>query len=170
MAATTKKRIDAGQFQLKDQVVAINRVTKVVKGGKNLSFAALVVVGDPAAGVVGYGSGKAKEVPQAIRKGIESAKKNLIKVNLTQTTVPHAVLGRFGSGHVLLKPAPEGTGVIAGGAVRAVMTSAGVQNVLTKSLGTANPHNVIKATFDALGKLRDREEVAALRGKAAQEL
>ena len=170
MAATAKKRIDAGQFQLKDQVVAINRVTKVVKGGKNLSFAALVVVGDPAAGVVGYGSGKAKEVPQAIRKGIESAKKNLIKVNLTQTTVPHAVLGRFGSGHVLLKPAPEGTGVIAGGAVRAVMTSAGVQNVLTKSLGTANPHNVIKATFDALGKLRDREEVAALRGKTAQEL
>ncbi|PYY01917.1 MAG: 30S ribosomal protein S5 [Acidobacteria bacterium] len=170
MAATAKKRIDAGQFQLKDQVVAINRVTKVVKGGKNLSFAALVVVGDPAAGVVGYGSGKAKEVPQAIRKGIESAKKNLIKVNLTQTTVPHAVLGRFGSGHVLLKPAPEGTGVIAGGAVRAVMTSAGVQNVLTKSLGTANPHNVIKATFDALGKLRDRAEVAALRGKTAQEL
>jgi len=170
MAATAKKRIDAGQFQLKDQVVAINRVTKVVKGGKNLSFAALVVVGDPSAGVVGYGSGKAKEVPQAIRKGIESAKKNLIKVNLSQTTVPHAVLGRFGSGHVLLKPAPEGTGVIAGGAVRAVMTSAGVQNVLTKSLGTANPHNVIKATFDALGKLRDREEVASLRGKAAQEL
>jgi small subunit ribosomal protein S5 len=170
MAAIVKKRIDPGQFQLKDQVVAINRVTKVVKGGKNLSFAALVVVGDPAAGVVGYGSGKAKEVPQAIRKGIESAKKNLIKVNLTQTTVPHAVLGRFGSGHVLLKPAPEGTGVIAGGAVRAVMTSAGVQNVLTKSLGTANPHNVIKATFDALGKLRDRAEVAALRGKASQEL
>lgn len=170
MAATAKKRIDAGQFQLKDQVVAINRVTKVVKGGKNLSFAALVVVGDPSAGVVGYGSGKAKEVPQAIRKGIESAKKNLIKVNLTQTTVPHIVLGRFGSGQVLLKPAPEGTGVIAGGAVRAVMTSVGVQNVLTKSLGTANPHNVIKATFDALGKLRDRGEVAALRGKTAQEL
>jgi small subunit ribosomal protein S5 len=170
MAATAKKRIDGAQYNLKDQVVAINRVTKVVKGGKNLSFAALVVVGDPSAGVVGYGSGKAKEVPQAIRKGIESAKKNLIRVNLTQTTVPHAVLGRFGSGHVLLKPAPEGTGVIAGGAVRAVMTSAGVQNVLTKSLGTANPHNVIKATFDALGKLRDREEVAALRGKAAQEL
>jgi small subunit ribosomal protein S5 len=170
MAATAKKRIDAGQFQLKDQVVAINRVTKVVKGGKNLSFAALVVVGDPTAGIVGYGSGKAKEVPQAIRKGIESAKKNLIKVNLTQTTVPHTVLGRFGSGQVLLKPAPEGTGVIAGGAVRAVMTSAGVQNVLTKSLGTANPHNVIKATFDALAKLRDKGEVAALRGKAEQEL
>jgi small subunit ribosomal protein S5 len=119
---------------------------------------------------VGYGSGKAKEVPQAIRKGIESAKKNLVKVNLTQTSIPHQVLGRFGSGLVLLKPAPEGTGVIAGGAVRAVMTSAGVQNVLTKSLGTANPHNVIKATFNALSKLRDRQEVATMRGKALQEL
>jgi len=167
---TTKKRLDPAQYQLKDQVVAINRVTKVVKGGKNLSFAALVVVGDPTAAVVGYGSGKAREVPQAIRKGIEAAKKNLLKVNLNQTTVPHAVLGRFGSGMVLLKPAPEGTGVIAGGAVRAVMTSAGVQNVLTKSIGTTNPHNVVKATFDALRKLRDRHEVAALRGKTAQEL
>ena len=170
MPAVAKKKLDAGQFNLKDQVVAINRVTKVVKGGKNMSFAALVVVGDPGAGVVGYGTGKAKEVPQAIRKGIESAKKNLIKVNLTQTTVPHLVLGRFGSGQVLLKPAPEGTGVIAGGAVRAVMTSAGVQNVLTKSLGTANPHNVIKAIFDALSQLRDRREVAAIRGKSEQEL
>jgi len=171
MATTTiKKKLDAGSYQLKDQVVAINRVTKVVKGGKNMSFAALVVVGDPSAGVVGYGSGKAKEVPQAIRKGIESAKKNLIKVHLTQTTIPHAVLGRFGSGMVLLKPAPEGTGVIAGGAVRAVMTSVGVQNVLTKSIGTANPHNVIKATFDALNRLRDREEVASMRGKSIQEL
>ena len=170
MPAVVKKKLDAGQFNLKDQVVAINRVTKVVKGGKNMSFAALVVVGDPGAGVVGYGTGKAKEVPQAIRKGIESAKKNLIKVNLTQTTVPHLVLGRFGSGQVLLKPAPEGTGVIAGGAVRAVMTSVGVQNVLTKSIGTANPHNVIKATFDALTQLRDRQEVAATRGKAEQEL
>lgn len=169
-ATNNKKRIDAGSYQLKDQVVAINRVTKVVKGGKNMSFAALVVVGDPSAGVVGYGSGKAKEVPQAIRKGIESAKKNLMKVNLTQTSIPHTVLGRFGSGMVLLKPAPEGTGVIAGGAVRAVMTSAGVQNVLTKSIGTPNPHNVIKATFDALKKLRDREEVASMRGKTAQEL
>jgi small subunit ribosomal protein S5 len=159
------KKLDAGHYQLKDQVVAINRVTKVVKGGKNLSFAALVVVGDPSAAVVGYGSGKAKEVPQAIRKGIESAKKNL-----TQTTIPHLVLGRFGSGHVLLKPAPEGTGVIAGGAVRAVMTSAGVQNVLTKSIGTTNPHNVIKATFDALKKLKNKEAVAALRGKNAEEL
>src|ERR1700753_3263186 len=167
---TVIKKLDAGSYQLKDQVVAINRVTKVVKGGKNMSFAALVVVGDPGAGVVGYGSGKAKEVPQAIRKGIESAKKNLAPVNLTETTIPHQVLGRYGSGHVLLKPAPEGTGVIAGGAVRAVMTSAGVQNVLTKSLGTANPHNVIKATFDALIQLRDKAQVAALRGKDISEL
>jgi len=168
--AVIKKRLDAGSYQLKDQVVAVNRVTKVVKGGKNLSFAALVVVGDPSAAVVGYGSGKAKEVPQAIRKGIESAKKNLLKVNMNQTTIPHTVLGRFGSGLVLLKPAPEGTGVIAGGAVRAVMTSAGIQNVLTKSIGTANPHNVIKATFDALSQLRDRNDVAARRGKTVQEL
>jgi small subunit ribosomal protein S5 len=168
--AMLKKKLDAGHYNLKDQVVAINRVTKVVKGGKNMSFAALVVVGDPSAGVVGYGSGKAKEVPQAIRKGIESAKKNLVHVHLTDTSIPHQVLGRYGSGHVLLKPAPEGTGVIAGGAVRAVMTSAGVQNVLTKSLGTANPHNVIKATFDALTQLRDRADVAALRGKQIQEL
>ncbi len=168
--ATVKRKLDPGDYQLKDQVVAINRVTKVVKGGKNLSFAALVVVGDPSAAVVGYGSGKAKEVPQAIRKGIESAKKNLVRVNLTQTTIPHTVLGRFGSGMVLLKPAPEGTGVIAGGAVRAVMTSAGVQNVLTKSIGTTNPHNVVKATFDALIKLRDRREVASARGKSVEEL
>ncbi|MFY9937312.1 MAG: 30S ribosomal protein S5 [Silvibacterium sp.] len=168
--ATMKRKLDAGQYNLKDQVVAINRVTKVVKGGKNMSFAALVVVGDPGAGVVGYGSGKAKEVPQAIRKGIESAKKNLVRINLTETTIPHQVLGRFGSGQVMLKPAPEGTGVIAGGAVRAVMTSAGVQNVLTKSLGSPNPHNVIKATFDALVQLRDRAEVAAMRGKQLQEL
>jgi len=164
------KKLDANSFQLKDQVVAINRVTKVVKGGKNLSFAALVVVGDPSAGVVGHGSGKAKEVPQAIRKAIESAKKNLIKVNLTQTSIAHLVLGKYGSGKVLLKPAPEGTGVIAGGAVRAVMTSAGVQNVLTKSIGTTNPHNVIKATFDALKQLKTREGVALMRGKTAQEL
>ena len=167
---TVIKKLDAGSFQLKDQVVAINRVTKVVKGGKNLSFAALVVVGDPSAAVVGYGSGKAKEVPQAIRKGIESAKKNLFKIHLTQTSIPHISLGRFGSGKVLLKPAPEGTGVIAGGAVRAVMTSVGVQNVPTKSIGTTNPHNVIKATFDALRKLKSRESVAALRGKTAEEL
>src|SRR5579864_2049223 len=170
MPVKTAKRLEAGDLNLKDQVVTINRVTKVVKGGKNMSFAALVVVGDPASAVVGYGSGKAKEVPQAIRKGIESAKKNLVRVNLTQTTIPHAVIGRYGSGMVLLKPAPEGTGVIAGGAVRAVMTSAGVQNVLTKSIGTTNPHNVVKATFDALRKLKNREAVAALRGKAVEEL
>ena len=167
---TVIKKLDAGNFQLKDQVVAINRVTKVVKGGKNLSFAALVVVGDPSAAVVGYGSGKAKDVPQAIRQGLESAKKNLLRVNLTQTTIPHLSLGRYGSGRVLLKPAPEGTGVIAGGAVRAVMTSAGIQNVLTKSIGTTNPHTVVKATFDALKKLKNKEAVAALRGKTAQEL
>ena len=168
--AILKKKLDSGSFNLKDQVVAINRVTKVVKGGKNMSFAALVVVGDPGAGVVGYGSGKAREVPQAIRKGIEAAKKNLVRVNLTQTSIPHKVLGRYGSGQVLLKPAPEGTGVIAGGAVRAVMTSVGVQNVLTKSLGTANPHNVIKATFDALVQLRDRADLASARGKSIEEL
>ena len=167
---TVIKKLDAGSYQLKDQVVSINRVTKVVKGGKNLSFAALVVVGDPSAAVVGYGSGKAKEVPQAIRKGIESAKKNLVRINLTQTSIPHLSLGRYGSGKVLLKPAPEGTGVIAGGAVRAVMTSVGIQNVLTKSIGTTNPHNVIKATFDALKKLKNREAVASMRGKAVEEL
>jgi small subunit ribosomal protein S5 len=167
---TVVKKLDANAYQLKDQVVAINRVTKVVKGGKNMSFAALVVVGDPSAAVVGYGSGKAKEVPQAIRKGIESAKKNLIRVNLTQTSIPHLSLGKYGSGQVLLKPAPEGTGVIAGGAVRAVMTSVGIQNVLTKSIGTTNPHNVIKATFDALKRLRNRQDVATLRGKSVEEL
>src|SRR3954453_6038454 len=165
-----RKKIDANKLNLKDQVVSINRVTKVVKGGKNMSFAALVVIGDPAEGVVGYGSGKAKEVPQAIRKGIEAAKKNLFKINLTQTSIPHQVLGHYGAGQVMLKPAPEGTGVIAGGTVRAVMTSAGVQNVLTKSIGTTNPHNVIKATFDALKQLKNRESVAILRGKVAEEL
>jgi small subunit ribosomal protein S5 len=168
--AMTRKKIDGGRMNLKDEVVSINRVTKVVKGGKNMSFAALVVVGDPGEGVVGYGSGKAKEVPQAIRKGIEAAKKNLLKVNLTQTTIPHQVLGHFGAGSVLLKPAPEGTGIIAGKTVRAVMTSAGVQNVLTKSLGSANPHNVVKATFDALAQLRNKADVAALRGKTVEEL
>jgi small subunit ribosomal protein S5 len=168
--AVMKKKIDANRLNLKDQVVSINRVTKVVKGGKNMSFAALVVIGDSAEGVVGYGSGKAKEVPQAIRKGIEAAKKNLFRINLTQTTIPHQVLGHYGAGQVMLKPAPEGTGVIAGGTVRAVMTSVGVQNVLTKSIGSANPHNVVKATFDALTQLRDRSEVAALRGKTQEEL
>ena len=165
-----KQRLDPNQYQLKDQVVAINRVTKVVKGGKNLSFSALVVVGDPAASVVGFGKGKAKEVPSAIRKGIEAAKKNLVKIHRSETTIPHASLGRYGSGQVLLKPAPNGTGVIAGGAVRAVMESAGIANVLTKSIGTTNPHNVIKATFAALTQLRDKQAVADLRGKAVEEL
>jgi small subunit ribosomal protein S5 len=162
-------RIDPNALQLKDQVIAINRVTKVVKGGKNLSFSALVVVGD-GAGIVGYGSGKAREVPMAIRKGIESAKKSLTKVHITKGSIAHIVLGHYGAGRVLLKPAPPGTGVIAGGAVRAVVEAAGIQNVLTKSLGTTNPHNVVKATMDALLRLRDLQEVANIRGKATEEI
>src|SRR5579884_2075203 len=165
----TRERIDASQLDIKDTVVSINRVTKVVKGGKNLSFSALVVVGD-GHGVVGFGVGKAKEVPSAIKKGIEAAKKSLIRVPLKGTTIPHQVVGKFGSGSVLLKPAPEGTGLIAGGAVRAVVESAGIQNVLTKSLGTTNPHNVVKATMDALVKLCDPDQVANARGKSREEL
>jgi small subunit ribosomal protein S5 len=162
-------RIDPNALQLKDQVVSINRVTKVVKGGKNLSFSALVVVGD-GAGMVGYGSGKAREVPQAIRKGIDAAKKALVKIQVTAVSIPHAVIGRYGAGKVLLKPASAGTGVIAGGAVRAVVEAAGIQNVLTKSLGTTNPYNVVKATMDGLLQLRSAEDVAAMRGKSVQEL
>ena len=163
------QRIDVSQLQLKDTVVSINRVTKVVKGGKNLSFSALVIVGDEG-GHVGHGSGKAKEVPQAIRKAIEAAKKNMIRVPLTNNTIPHQVLGLFGAGRVLLKPAQEGTGIIAGGAVRAVMQAAGVSNILTKSIGTSNPHNVIKATFEGLRSLRDPREVARLRDKTIEEI
>src|SRR5687768_11178602 len=165
----TREKIDPAQLDLKDTVVSINRVTKVVKGGKNLSFSALVVVGDEG-GHVGYGSGKAKEVPQAIRKAIEAAKKNLIRVPLTNNTIPHQVMGLFGAGRVLLKPAVEGTGIIAGGAVRAVMQAAGVSNILTKSIGTSNPHNVIKATFEGLRSLRDPADVARLREKQIEEL
>ena len=162
-------RIDANTLQLKDQVVSINRVTKVVKGGKNLSFSALVVVGD-GGGHVGYGAGKAREVPQAIRKGIEAAKKAVVRINLSSSSIPHMVLGRFGAGRVLLKPASEGTGVIAGGAVRAVIQAVGIQNVLTKSLGSTNPHNVVKATMDALLQLRNAQDVATARGKTLEEL
>jgi small subunit ribosomal protein S5 len=164
-----REKIDPSQLDIKDTVVSINRVTKVVKGGKNLSFSALVVVGD-GHGVVGFGVGKAKEVPSAIKKGIESAKKSLIRVPLQGTTIPHAVVGKFGSGSVLLKPAPDGTGIIAGGAVRAVVESAGLQNVLTKSLGSANPHNVVRATFNGLLSLKDPVTVARLRGKELADL
>ena len=162
--AAIAKRIEANNLNLKEQVVSINRVTKVVKGGKNLSFSALVVVGDPGAKIVGFGTGKAKEVPAAIKKGIEAAKKNLRKVNVLDSTILHPVLGRFGSGMVLLKPAPVGTGVIAGGPVRAVIQAVGIPNVLTKSIGSHNPHNVVKATIDALEQLRDKTQVADMRG------
>jgi small subunit ribosomal protein S5 len=165
----TRERIDPSQLDIKDTVVSINRVTKVVKGGKNLSFSALVVVGD-GHGVVGFGVGKAKEVPSAIKKGIEAAKKNLIRVPLQGSTIPHTITGIFGSGRVLLKPAPDGTGIIAGGAVRAVVESAGVTNILTKSLGTANPHNVVRATFAGLRSLKDPVSIARLRGKELEQL
>src|SRR3954469_5989027 len=161
---STAKRIDSQNLNLKEEVVSINRVTKVVKGGKNMSFSALVVVGDTNAKVVGFGTGKAKEVPSAIKKGIEAAKKNLRKINVLETTIRHQVLGRYGAGQVLLKPAPAGTGVIAGGPVRAVIQSVGIPNVLTKSIGSHNPHNVVKATINALEQLRDKAEIAELRG------
>ncbi len=165
------EKLDISSLELKDQVVSINRVTKVVKGGKNLSFSALVVIGD-GAGHVGYGMGKAREVSSAIKKGIEAAKKNVFRVPITEkgATIPHSVTGRFGSGAVLLKPASEGTGVIAGGAVRAVITAAGIQNILTKSLGSTTAHNVVKATMDALLRVKQPERVARLRGKSVAEV
>ena len=165
----SRERIDPADIELKDTVVAISRVTKVVKGGKNLSFSALVVIGD-GHGVVGFGIGKAKEVPSAIKKAIEAAKKGLVRVPMAGSTIPHPVLGRFGAGSVLLKPAPDGTGIIAGGAVRAVVESAGINNVLTKSLGSANAHNVVRATFTALQLLKDPAAVARLRGKELEDL
>src|ERR1035437_4314440 len=168
--AMSVKRIDPASLNLKEQVVAINRVTKVVKGGKNLSFSALVVIGDPSAKVVGFGVGKAKEVPSAIRKGIEAAKKALRKVYILETTIPHQVEGVYAASRVLLKPARAGTGVIAGGAVRAVLTACGVPNVLTKSIGRRNPHNVVKATIVALESLRDKNAVAEMRGLAIDKL
>ncbi len=164
-----KQRISSQGLDLKDQVISINRVTKVVKGGKNMSFAALVVVGDEG-GHVGFGTGKAREVPLAIKKAIEAAKKSLIRVPLIKNTVPHQLIGKFGAGRVLVKPASAGTGVIAGGAVRAVMQAVGVHDVRTKVLGSTNPHNVVRATFDALLRMKDPMELARLRGKQLDEI
>ena len=161
--------IDASTLDLKEKVVAINRVSKTVKGGRVMKFAALVVVGD-GNGIVGYGLGKAGEVPDAIRKGIEDAKKNLIKVALKGTTIPHEVMGEFGAGRVLMKPAATGTGVIAGGPVRAVLETVGVKDIRTKTLRSKNPCNVVRATVAGLATLRNVEEVAAIRGKSVKEI
>lgn len=163
------ERINPQGLELKDKVVHINRVAKVVKGGRRFSFSALVVVGDGKS-MVGYGMGKAKEVPEAIRKGLEQAKKSLIRVPILDGTIPFGVSGRFGAGHVMLKPASKGTGVIAGGGVRAVVEAAGIQDVLTKCIGSHNPHNMVKATFEALRDLRVPEEIVSRRGKALAEV
>ena len=162
-------KIDASSMELEERVVTINRVSKTVKGGRIFKFSALVVVGDKN-GLVGFGIGKSGEVPDAIRKGIEDAKKNLIKVSLRGTTIPHEITGKFGAGEVLLMPAPKGTGVIAGGPVRAVVETVGIVDIRTKAVRSNNPYNVVRATIDGLSRLRTAEEVAAVRGKSVKEI